>query len=128
MPTATICKRFDFSASHVLDHLPANHPCARLHGHNYGVELELTGLVDARGFVVDYRDLDEFKSYLDGTFDHRHLNDVLTGTAPTAEHLAAHLLSWCAARWPQTAAVRVSETGKTWAEVRLTADAGGSHA
>jgi 6-pyruvoyltetrahydropterin/6-carboxytetrahydropterin synthase len=38
----TITKQFSFSASHVLDHLPEGHPCARrLHGHNYIAELVL---------------------------------------------------------------------------------------
>lgn len=37
----TITKGFHFSASHVLDRLPSWHPCARMHGHNYVVVLEL---------------------------------------------------------------------------------------
>jgi P-type Ca2+ transporter type 2C len=37
----TIAKRFAFSASHVIGGLPADHPCARLHGHNYEVEVVL---------------------------------------------------------------------------------------
>jgi 6-pyruvoyltetrahydropterin/6-carboxytetrahydropterin synthase len=35
----TIAKRFAFSASHVIGGLPTDHPCARLHGHNYEVEV-----------------------------------------------------------------------------------------
>ncbi len=31
----TITKEFHFSASHQLSHLPEDHQCARLHGHNY---------------------------------------------------------------------------------------------
>ncbi len=37
----TIAKRFTFSASHVIGGLPEEHPCARLHGHNYEVEVVL---------------------------------------------------------------------------------------
>jgi len=36
----------------------------------------------------------------------------------TTEHLAHHLYHWCHARWPETCAVRVSETPRTWAEYR----------
>ncbi|TIL33265.1 MAG: 6-carboxytetrahydropterin synthase QueD, partial [Mesorhizobium sp.] len=49
---------------------------------------------------------------------HRHLNDVLGHEKVTAECLARHFYEWCKARLPQTAAVRVSETPKTWAEYR----------
>lgn len=113
-----ISKRFEFSASHILTGLPEGHPCGRLHGHNYTVEviLEAPGL-DSRGFVVDYGDLKAFKSYLDDTLDHHHLNDVLS-FQPSAELLAHHLYKWCKGYWPQTVAVRVSETPKTWAEYR----------
>ncbi len=35
----TIAKCFTFSASHIIGGLPAHHPCAQLHGHNYEVEV-----------------------------------------------------------------------------------------
>jgi len=37
----TISKQFTFSASHQLLNLCDSHPCYRLHGHNYIVEVEL---------------------------------------------------------------------------------------
>ncbi|RFC62560.1 6-carboxytetrahydropterin synthase QueD [Fulvimarina endophytica] len=113
-----ITKEFHFSASHVLDTLPGDHPCARLHGHNYVAMVELAAeSLDAHGFVRDYRELKDLKTYIDDHLDHRHLNDVIEGPT-TAERLARHLYDWCAARWPETRAVRVSETPKTWAEYR----------
>ena len=114
-----ISKEFHFSASHQLLQLSADHPCARLHGHNYivVVELEATKL-NAHGFVRDYRELSAFKHYIDDTFDHRHLNDVLDHDMVTAEFLAHHFFTWCRERWPETSAVRVSETPKTWAVYR----------
>jgi len=36
----------------------------------------------------------------------------------TAECLAKHFYDWCKDRLPETSAVRVSETTKTWAEYR----------
>lgn len=113
-----ITKQFHFSASHALDTLPADHPCARLHGHNYVVELVLQAdTLNEYGFVVDYLALKPFKAYIDHELDHRHLNDVLP--FPTsAENIARHLYQWAKERWPQVTAVRVSETPKTWAEYR----------
>lgn len=112
----TIQKRFEFSASHQLNGLPEGHQCARLHGHNYIVEVVLqSDALNAVGFVVDYGELKPLKEYIDRTFDHRHLNDVLPFQT-SAENIAEHLYQWCKNRWPETSAVRVSETSKTWAE------------
>lgn len=114
----TIAKQFDFSASHQLDHLPEGHKCARLHGHNYVVVLELqSDQLDGRGFVVDYGELDGFKRLIDERLDHRHLNDVVP-CLTTAELLAEWLYHQAKALYPQVSAVRVSETPKTWAEYR----------
>lgn len=113
-----ITKEFHFSASHQLNHLAADHPCARLHGHNYIAVVELSGEdLNTDGFVRDYHDLSALKDYIDGTLDHQHLNDVLN-VHTTAENIARHLYEWCAARWPEVSAVKVSETPKTWAEYR----------
>ncbi len=113
-----ITKEFHFSASHQLLHLPDDHQCARLHGHNYIVVVELASeTLNSDGFVRDYGELKELKAYIDGTFDHRHLNDVMD-VPSTGENMARHFYDWCAAIWPETTAVKVSETPKTWAEYR----------
>ena len=114
-----IRKRFSFSASHFIGGLAEGHPCARLHGHNYDVEVVLEAEdLDAVGFVRDYRELAALKSFLDEAVDHRHLNDVLGHDRTTAEVIARWLFDWCRARWPEVSCVRVSETPKTWAEYR----------
>ena len=114
-----ITKEFHFSASHQLFGLPETHQCARLHGHNYIVVVELTAAeLNAHGFVRDYLDLGDLKRYIDDTLDHRHLNDVLGDDCVTAERMAKHLCDWCRARWHEVTAVKVSETPKTWAEYR----------
>ncbi|XKM41370.1 6-carboxytetrahydropterin synthase QueD [Rhizobium ruizarguesonis] len=114
-----ITKEFHLSASHQLDHLPADHQCARLHGHNYIVIVELAAeSLNDDGFVRDYHDLSPLKRYIDETFDHRHLNDVFGHSKVTSEFLARHLYDWCKQRFPETSSVRVSETPKTWAEYR----------
>lgn len=90
----TIRKTFYFSAAHRLDHLPEEHPCFRLHGHNYEVTIEFRSAFVLRdGFVIDYRVIGEtFGRWLKETLDHRFLNDVLgSSTATTAENLAGLL-------------------------------------
>jgi 6-pyruvoyltetrahydropterin/6-carboxytetrahydropterin synthase len=122
-----ICKRFEFSASHQLSSLPPQHPCSRLHGHNYAVEVVIEGMsLDEHGMLIDYRALDVFKAWLDQNVDHRHLNDVAPGGLTTAEALAewfygvlandmlAKLLLKANALIRY---VRVCETAKTYAQV-----------
>ena len=114
-----ITKEYHFSASHQLLDLPDDHQCARLHGHNYIVVVELSGKeLNTHGFVRDYGELSPFKHYIDDTLDHRHLNDILGDDMVTAERMAKHFYDWCKARWNETTCVRVSETPKTWAEYR----------
>jgi len=109
-----ISKRFTFSASHQLD-VPIGHPCGRVHGHNYVVELVLEAAeLDAHGFIVDYRELQLFKDLVDTLLDHQHLNDVVD-FEPTAENIAAYLFTQARQLWSQVCEVRVSETEKTWA-------------
>lgn len=122
----TVTKEFAFSASHQLHGLPPGHQCGRLHGHNYVAEVELQAEhLDPTGFVLDYGELAPFKMWLDGTYDHRHLNDFLA--QPTAEamaeamfHVAHKLLTQLHGAdhaW-RVSAVRVRETPKTCAEYR----------
>lgn len=113
----TIAKRFHFSASHQLTGLPEGHKCARLHGHNYEVEIIIKAKeLNLDGFVLDYGDLAPFKEFLDRYLDHRHLNDVLVPASPTAEHLAVFLWRTAKEQWPTFAiAVKVWETPDTWA-------------
>lgn len=121
-----ISKRFEFSASHILNGLPDGHQCGRLHGHNYVVEVELSGEPGDVGFVLDYGELAPIKRFIDETYDHRHLNDEMA-VNPTAENLAREICAMAEIhlgildgyndRW-RISAVRVMETPKTMAEYR----------
>lgn len=82
----TISKRFAFSAAHHLPWLPEDHPCHRVHGHNYEVTIEVRGHDLLDGFVLDYRALAPVKDWIDATLDHRDLNEVWSH--PTAELMA----------------------------------------
>jgi|ERR1043166_8554255 6-pyruvoyltetrahydropterin/6-carboxytetrahydropterin synthase len=115
----TIAKCFEFSASHVIGDLPAEHPCSRLHGHNYEVEVILQApALDRVGFVRDYHELSALKQFIRSNLDHKHLNEVLGHDRTTAEEISRWLYDWCKDRWPEVSAVRVSETPNTWAEYR----------
>ena len=124
MTRYTISKEFAFSAAHQLRGLRRDHPCSRLHGHNYRVRVEVSGALDPRGFVMDYGDLSPFGRWLDATVDHRNLNEVdrfagPNGDNPTAENLSRFLTAALHAvvAVPASCVVRVwvSETPKTWA-------------
>lgn len=125
-----ISKDFAFSASHALEGLPAEHQCARLHGHNYIVRVTLGAQrLNDVGFVVDYGELKPVQQFIDDTLDHRHLNEVLNFN-PTAEHMASWLSHRVREALPRDAvesrglevvSIAVSETPKTWATFSLRA-------
>ena len=123
--TYSVSKEFSFSAAHQLKGLPLSHPCSRLHGHNYTVSVEIIATApDDVGFVIDYRDLDVVKAYLDEKFDHRCLNDQMD-VNPTAENLAKWIHNFIAQsiigvtlrrlHGQYDLVVGVAETPKTWA-------------
>ena len=117
----TISKEFHFCASHQLNGLPETHPCSRIHGHNYiiVVEFQSTHLNDV-GFVLDYREMQPIKEYIDNTLDHQHLNHVMDIPNPTAELMAEYLFHTFRDLFEpphrsQLSAVVVKETPKTMA-------------
>jgi 6-pyruvoyltetrahydropterin/6-carboxytetrahydropterin synthase len=67
-------------------------PCARLHGHNYALEVTVRGPVDADGMVMDLTVLERAMRAVIDLVDHRELGravPALAGTATTGENLAA---------------------------------------
>ncbi|GHT61067.1 6-carboxy-5,6,7,8-tetrahydropterin synthase [Bacteroidia bacterium] len=108
-----ISKQFSFSASHILDLLAKDHPCARMHGHNYVITIHLkSNDLDEHGFVKDYNTLKIVEKYIEETLDHRHLNDVIPGH-PTSENIAGFIYKRFKPEIPELYAVEVSETPKT---------------
>jgi 6-pyruvoyltetrahydropterin/6-carboxytetrahydropterin synthase len=114
--TYMISKTFEFAAAHHLDGLPATHKCARVHGHNYQVQVQVYGELDVVGFVIDYAELGFLGDFLRDRWDHRDLNELLD-VNPTAEHLAKLLLDVVRERigGALEVTVGVSETPKVWA-------------
>ena len=108
-----ISKQFSFSASHVLGHLPDDHPCARMHGHNYVVTVHLKSeRLNEYGFVKDYKSLKTVRQFIDQTLDHQHLNDCMSAP-PTSENIARFLYERFKPEISELYAVEVSETPQT---------------
>jgi 6-pyruvoyltetrahydropterin/6-carboxytetrahydropterin synthase len=112
-----ICKVFRFSASHQLDWLSDNHPCSRLHGHNYRFEVILEGECDPnKAWIYDFGELSKtVRERVLTILDHRHLNDIVGLEHPTAENLAYWILDQIHGGLPKVT-VRVWETDNCYAE------------
>jgi 6-pyruvoyltetrahydropterin/6-carboxytetrahydropterin synthase len=99
--TVSITRRATFAAAHILcrpDWTDERNrevfgACVNDHGHNYVIEVTVSGPVDAEtGMVVNLKQVDTIlrREFIDAV-DHRHLNrdvDFLTGIIPTAENIA----------------------------------------
>ncbi len=124
-----LTRRYRFAASHRLD-TPAmsaddnrklygkcNNPYG--HGHDYVLDVTVSGLPDESGQIVGREALDAVVAERILTrFDHRNLNtDIaeLAGVVPTTESLAATIEKALAKAWPLAAKldrIRISETDR----------------
>lgn len=117
-----ISKLYTFAAAHQLGYLPDDHPCSRLHGHNYTVEVHLTSdHLNLNDFVMDFNALDRLMEPIITAVDHHDLNFILGSRfRTTSENLAKlffdRLQTDIANAGVILEKVRVSETSKTWAE------------
>lgn len=81
----------DFASAHTLRDYPG--ACARMHGHNWKVEVEVTASeLDAIGMGVDFRVIKQAARDIAERLDHRYLNDLepFVQINPTAENIAAY--------------------------------------
>ena len=116
----TISKEFGFEAAHMLDGLPADHQCSRMHGHSYKAIFTFQSMtLNKIGFVRDYHDFDTIKNWIKRSLDHRFLNDIFS-TNPTAEYIAYHLFEKFCDEFPELVSVTIKETDKTSAKYEIT--------
>lgn len=108
----SITRRYHFEAAHFLPHVREGHKCRRMHGHNYELEVTVTGPVGPDGFIIDFWDLDAIVNPLVERIDHRTLNDIAGLDNPTAENIAA----WFLDLLPNASKVRCYETKDCWAD------------
>lgn len=104
-------KTFQIEAAHRLPNVPADHKCARLHGHSFRIEVHVRGPVDAHlGWVQDFADIKLAFAPLYERLDHRCLNDVPGLDNPTSENLAIWIWNELEASLPMLSKVVVCET------------------
>ncbi|MBV9006786.1 MAG: 6-carboxytetrahydropterin synthase [Solirubrobacterales bacterium] len=130
--TVLVSRRETFNAAHQLrDPILSDAEnerlfgkCTNLHGHNYVLEVVVTGEVDpVTGYVFDLKQLSAviWRRIIEDV-DHRNLNtDVLwlEGLIPTAENLALAFWERIRSELPDGSlrSLRLWETDKNWAEV-----------
>ena len=99
----TLTRRYEFPAAHVLSHPSLSEDENRRiygkccnpngHGHDYGVEVTVSGPIDATsGRIIDPELLDAiFEARIHSRFAHRELNRdrAFRERVPTAENIAA---------------------------------------
>lgn len=104
-------RSYRFEAAHFLPHVPPGHKCARMHGHSYRIEIAIEGELDpARGWVIDFAEIDEQVAPLVRQLDHQVLNELDGLANPTAELLATWWWQRLAPRLPGLREVVVAET------------------
>lgn len=106
-----IWKVFTFEAAHRLTAVPADHKCARLHGHSFRCEVHVTGpLHPTLEWVTDFADIKEAFEPLYRQLDHNYLNEVEGLENPTSEVLARWIWRRLRSRLPNLSAVTIQET------------------
>ncbi len=130
-PKLRISRREGFNAAHQLcdparsaeENRRLYGKCVNLHGHNYVVEVAVTGEIDpTTGYLMDLKLLsDLMASQIIEQVDHRNLNtDIpwLRDRIPTAENLSVAFWHRLQPHLPAGSlrTVRVYETEKSWAE------------
>lgn len=106
-----VFKEFTFEAAHRLPNVPAEHKCARLHGHSFRVVVHVEGDVGAEsGWVVDFADIERAFRPLHEALDHRYLNEVDGLDNPTSERVAVWIWERLAPALPGLSRVVLRET------------------
>jgi 6-pyruvoyltetrahydropterin/6-carboxytetrahydropterin synthase len=107
----TVVVELGFEAAHRLPHVPANHKCARLHGHSFRVSVHVAGPLDPElGWVVDFGDLRAVAAPVIDALDHRYLNEIDGLENPTSEVLAVWIWERLAPSLPGLVELVVAET------------------
>lgn len=131
-PRVNVTRRLTFAAGHILvrpeweeaRNREVFGACSGDHGHNYELEVTVSGPVDeATGMVINLKEVDRIvKALVIQDVDHRHLNrDVpwLQGCLPTTENVASAIWRRLEGRLPsaQLERVRLKETENNVVEV-----------
>jgi 6-pyruvoyltetrahydropterin/6-carboxytetrahydropterin synthase len=119
MTIYTVTRRYTFEAAHFLPYVREGHKCRRMHGHNYEIDVSVSGRLSDTGFVIDFWDLDDIVQPIVNSIDHRTLNDLEGLNNPTAEIIAEWFLNQIKKDLPPelgVTKVRCYETKNCWAD------------
>ncbi len=109
-----IFKTVHFEAAHWLPQVPETHPCRRLHGHGYKLEIHVAGPVDARlGWVQDFGEIRQALQPVLEQLDHHCLNDVAGLENPTSENLVRWIWQRLKPELPLLCRLVIRETDTT---------------
>jgi 6-pyruvoyltetrahydropterin/6-carboxytetrahydropterin synthase len=114
-----VFKEFTFEAAHRLPNVPADHKCARLHGHSFRVAIHVEGEIGAdSGWVRDFADIERAFAPLHDQLDHHYLNEIEGLDNPTSERVAMWIWERLASVLPELDKVVVRETCTAGVEFR----------
>jgi len=100
-----------FESAHRLPNVPADHKCARLHGHSFRAEVHVAGPVgETSGWVMDFADVRAACEPLRLVLDHHYLNDIDGLDNPTSENIARWIWARLQPALPGICRVVVRET------------------
>jgi 6-pyruvoyltetrahydropterin/6-carboxytetrahydropterin synthase len=95
----TLKTLLDFAAAHSLRGYAGD--CAKLHGHNWKVEVQVTGReLNDIGMLIDFKEIKSHAKQAVAELDHTFLNDHphFQRVNPTAENIAQYLYTEIAKR------------------------------
>lgn len=90
-----------FEAARRLPKVPAGHPCGRLYGLAFYLDIHVLGELDpATGWVFDFAEIERAFAPLRAQLDHNYLNDVDGLDNPTSEMLVTWIWERLASKIP----------------------------
>ena len=91
----SVTKEIDFAAAHYLRDYDGK--CKNLHGHNYRLQVTITGTINDIGMVVDFGVIKKYLKILEEVVDHQNLDDVFCFQS-TAENMVCFIADFLNAR------------------------------